>query len=181
MEEFQPDSLEGLARRLARLELQNTRLREFVIPAFWNALDRLDARTADETVVACLACGLSGPPSSYAMRVDHCMFGGGRLERLECPDCGCVFGPMKYLQTPSEIVSADYSLLYSFYSEGDSTEEELRAFELLDPKPVGDASDWRIGLEPQIRRVCRQRGPADGPNHVAVAGGRAASALRAAR
>lgn len=151
-------TLEDLERRLARLEAQNERLREFVIPAFWNALDRLDTRTVDETPVACLACGLSGPPSSYAMRVDHCMFGGGRLERLECPDCGCVFGPMKYLQTPSEIVSADYSLLYSFYSEGDSTEEELRAFELLDPKPGGLYLNWGSGAWSRSVEILRERG-----------------------
>ena len=158
MEEDQATNLKDLERRLARLELQNRRLREFLVPAFWNALDRLEARTADQTPVTCLACGRAGPPSDYGVRVDQCMFGGGRLERLECPVCGCVFGPMKYLNTPAEIVSADYSLLYSFYSEGDSTEEELRAFESLHPKPGGLYLNWGSGAWSRSVEILRDRG-----------------------
>ena len=65
---------------------------------------------------------------------------------------------MKYLRTPPEIVSADYGLLYSFYSEGDSTEEELRAFELLDPKPGGLYLNWGSGAWSRSVEILRERG-----------------------
>ena len=104
----------ALEDRLARLENQHEKLRDFVIPAFWNALDRLEERAPNDDPVSCLACGHGNQKSAFATRIDDCMFGGGRLERLECPKCGCVFGPLKYLQSPDALVSADYSLLYSY-------------------------------------------------------------------
>jgi hypothetical protein len=86
------------------------------------------------------------------------VFGGGRLERLECRHCGCVFGPLKYLQTPDPIVAADYRLLYEHYSEGDSTEAELRAFELLDPQPGGLYLNWGSGAWSKSVEILRARG-----------------------
>ncbi len=147
-----------LERRLARLEAQTTNLREFLIPAYWSALDRLDERTVDARSIACLACGHEADPQTLHSRVDECMFGGGRLERFECPECNCVFGPMKYLRAPPELISADYSLLYSFYSEGDSTEEELRAFDLLKPRRDGVYLNWGSGAWSRSVETLRAQG-----------------------
>jgi SAM-dependent methyltransferase len=52
---------------------------------------------------------------------------------------------MKYLDLPEPIVEADYRLLYQSYTEGDSTEQELRAFHALDPKPGGLYLNWGSG------------------------------------
>jgi len=82
----------------------------------------------------------------------------GRLERLECPECGCVFGPLKYLRTPEALVSADYALLYSFYSEGDSTEEELRAFDLLKPTRDRLYLNWGSGAWSRSVEILRAQG-----------------------
>ncbi|OYU70466.1 MAG: methyltransferase [Alphaproteobacteria bacterium PA2] len=149
---------DDLEIRLEKLEGQHQRLRDFIVPAYWNALDRLEAAVPDDGLASCLACGHAGQTGAFAGRVDECVFGGGRLERLECPECGCVFGPLKYLRTPDALVSADYALLYSFYSEGDSTEEELRAFDLLKPSRDRLYLNWGSGAWSRSVEILRAQG-----------------------
>ena len=128
--------------RLARLEARVEALAGLLQPAYWSLLDSLYARLGPQTPPRCLACDGAGP---FGSRIDQCVFGGGLLERYECRDCGCVFGPLKYLELPEAVVEADYRLLYQSYSEGDSTEAELRAFHALDPKPGGLYLNWGSG------------------------------------
>ncbi len=139
------DRLSAVEARLARLEAHERALREWAVPAVWDALDRLDARTPPPATASCLACAHTGSVADFAERADACVFGGGRLVRLECPRCGCVFGPTKYLQTPPALVAADYRLLYAHYSEGDSTEAEVRAFHALEPVRGGLYLNWGSG------------------------------------
>ncbi|MCC7266012.1 MAG: methyltransferase [Caulobacteraceae bacterium] len=139
------DQKPDLEARLAKLERDQALLRGFVLPAYWSLVDRLYARTPLPETAACLACGFSQKLARFARRHDACVFGGAALERLACPKCGCVFGPLKYLQTPPEVVEADYRLLYAHYSEGDSTEQEIRAFHALQPKPGGLYLNWGSG------------------------------------
>ena len=141
----EPDRLAGLEARIARLEARETALREWAVPAVWDALDRLYDRTAEPTRLECLACAHEDEHTAFATHQDACVFGGGRLLRHECPACGCIFGPAKYLQTPAPLVAADYRLLYAHYSEGDSTDAEVRAFHALDPKPGGLYLNWGSG------------------------------------
>lgn len=139
------DPLAALERRVARLEAREQALREWAVPAVWDALDRLDARAPSRADPVCLACAHTGPAADFAVHLDTCVFGGGRLERRECPACSCIFGPVKYLETPQPLVAADYRLLYAHYSEGDSTEAEVRAFHALEPKPGGLYLNWGSG------------------------------------
>ena len=139
------DRLAALEKRLAAVEHQHEVLKGFVVPALWDALDRFYDRLGPAGEPRCLACDQARPNDQFAKRHDACVFGGGKLERLECPNCGCVFGPMKYLQTPLPVVEADYRMLYASYSEGDSTENELRAFEALKPRKDGLYLNWGSG------------------------------------
>jgi len=136
---------DDLEARLATLERHHETLRGFIVPAYWSLVDRLYARTPAPDKARCLACGFEQKVARFAKRHDACVFGGGALERLECPRCGCVFGPLKYLQTPPEVVDLDYRLLYAHYSEGDSTEQEIRAFHAMGPKPGGVYLNWGSG------------------------------------
>ncbi len=138
------DGLAALEARVARLEAREQALRAWAVPAVWDALDRVYAHAAPGRP-RCLACGHEGPADGFALHVDRCTFGGGRLERRECPRCGCIFGPAKYLDTPDALVAADYRLLYAHYSEGDSTEEEVRAFHALRPERGGVYLNWGSG------------------------------------
>ena len=145
MSEAAADRLAELEARIGRLEAREQALREWAVPAVWDALDRLDARTPAPERLTCLACAHDGPAEVFLPREDACVFGGGRLVRHECPACGCIFGPLKYLDTPQPLVAADYRLLYAHYSEGDSTEAEVRAFHALDPRPGGLYLNWGSG------------------------------------
>jgi len=63
--------------RLEKLEGQHQRLRDFIVPAYWNALDRLAAAVPDDGLASCLACGHTGHTRAFSGRVDECVFGGG--------------------------------------------------------------------------------------------------------
>jgi SAM-dependent methyltransferase len=152
------EAYRSLEARLATLETREQRLREFIVPAFWDALDRLYARTEIPENVACPACATLAAVSTFRVRTDKCIFGGGKLERLECANCGCVFGPLKYLQTPDDVIAADYRLLYSYYTEADSTDDEIRAFELLGPRPDGLYLNWGSGAWSRSVEALRERG-----------------------
>jgi SAM-dependent methyltransferase len=152
------DPLAALSARVAMLERNERHLRDFVVPALWDVLDRLYARTPVSDTVECLACGRPWAVRDLKTRVDQCLFGGGRLERFECAACGCVFGPLKYLQTPAEVIQADYRLLYAHYQEGDSTEAEIRAFELLEPEPGKLYLNWGSGGWSRSVEILRARG-----------------------
>jgi hypothetical protein len=135
----------SLEERLARLEAREQALREFIVPAYWNLADHVASQTKPAEDPRCLACARRAPRTQYKVRTDTCVFGGGRLERLECANCGCVFGPLRYLDLPPSLIAADYRLLYENYQEGDSTEAELRAFEMLEPRRDGLYLNWGSG------------------------------------
>ena len=105
----------------------------YSVEAFWTALDRAYEFTLNHRELVCIVCGRTGSRSDFAILTDHCMFGGGVLERYKCPNCDAVFGPQKYLDLSEEFVNRDYALLYARYAEANSTESEIRTFRSLEP------------------------------------------------
>lgn len=111
----------------------------------WAALDRAYDELLPGRTVTCIVCAHADKPDGFEIHRDECIFGGGRLERYGCPSCGCLFGPQKYLDLPEAAVDADYRFLYSYYSESDSSETEIRTFQRLDPRQDGLYLDWGCG------------------------------------
>ncbi|HXG99516.1 MAG TPA: class I SAM-dependent methyltransferase [Sphingomicrobium sp.] len=134
-----------LEERLAKLEQRQALADDFATAAFWTALDASYAITLPDRLIRCIVCDREACRGSWEILSDECMFGGGRLERYRCPDCDCVFGPMKFLDLSEAFVRLDYRMLYSRYSEGDSTESERRTFQALDPAPGKAYLDWGCG------------------------------------
>jgi SAM-dependent methyltransferase len=132
--------------RLARLELRVAQLEVFSVEAFWTALDRAYDATLQGRELSCLVCGRTGLRSDFVVLTDRCMFGGGKLERYQCPNCDAIFGPQKYLDLSEEFVSRDYALLYAHYDEINSTETEIRTFRSLDPNRGGLYLNWGCGF-----------------------------------
>ena len=132
--------------RLSRLEEQVARLETYSVEAFWTALDRAYEFTLNHRELVCIVCGRTGLRSDFAIVTDHCMFGGGVLERYKCPDCDAVFGPQKYLDLSEEFVNRDYALLYARYAEANSTENEIRTFRSLEPTPGKIYLNWGCGI-----------------------------------
>jgi hypothetical protein len=103
----------------------------------WDAINLLDECILKHHRPTCLICGRRGKRLHFEILEAECVFQGGRLERYKCPDCGCVFGPRKVLELHSAVLAQDYKDLYSIYSEADSTESEIRAFRLMEPRKGG--------------------------------------------
>lgn len=139
------DDITSIQVRLARLEERQRFLKDVVVRAFWTTMDKLDETTLPHRRMICPICDRSEVREALEMRVDRCRFGGGRLERYLCPGCGCIYGPAKCLDLDADLIDADYSLLYSDYDEGDSTESEIRAFRSLSPRAGGLYLNWGCG------------------------------------
>jgi hypothetical protein len=131
--------------RLTKLEGQHRLLRDMIVPAFWQALDRLDEETLVTRSMTCPICARTEPHSDLEILTSQCRFGGGRLIRYLCPGCGCIYGPAKFLDLGQNLIEADYALLYSDYDEGDSTVNETRTFRSLDPQQNRLYLNWGCG------------------------------------
>lgn len=139
---LESDALKG---RIERLEAQVEMTERYFTEAFWNTLDVAYEAVLAHRPLTCVVCGHTAGRDGFAIHEDRCYFGGGRLERYACPECDCIFGPQKYLDVDEAFVGRDYQVLYSRYSEGDSTENELRAFRSLKPHSGGRYLDWGAG------------------------------------
>lgn len=111
----------------------------------WSVIDATYAPILANAEIACIVCGHSDRRKGYAQHHDTCVFGGGALERYECPACGCIFGTKKYLDLSEAAVDADYRFLYSYYSEANSTPNEVRTFQSMAPRKGGVYLDWGCG------------------------------------
>lgn len=132
-------------QRLDRLEKQSALAEAHFMEGFWKALDMAYDASLPHRQLTCLVCGHSDSRLGYKILEDRCYFGGGRLERYECPKCDCIFGPQKYLDLDENFVSRDYKILYSRYSEGDCTDSEINTFHSLSPSVDGLYVDWGCG------------------------------------
>lgn len=112
----------------------------------WQMRDMLEAEHGDENrELHCGICGYHAPLSSFETREADCIFAGGHLKRFVCPKCGCIFGPTKFSdQTESEF-DDDYTVHYAGFHEGDSTDKELYAFQMLNPSKTGIYLDYGCG------------------------------------
>ena len=142
---------------MAWLERQALLVETHFTEAFWKALDVAYEAILPHRPIRCIVCDHTDARSGFEILVDQCVFQGGRLERYRCPRCECIFGPMKYLDLDEAFVSRDYKVLYARYSEGDSTESEIRTFRSLQPKPGATYLDWGSG-GPWSRTVAQLRG-----------------------
>lgn len=136
---------DDLLSRIERLESQQALAETYSLQAFWQAIDHAYDANLPTREIRCIVCDHGDKPAGFETLVDRCQFGGGRLERYRCPDCGCVFGPQKYLDLEESFVDLDYRLLYSRYSESDSSANEIRTFHALTPKPEELFLDWGCG------------------------------------
>jgi SAM-dependent methyltransferase len=148
----------SLAERIERLEARHELLRKVMMRSFWQTMDRLDDITLPGRRMTCPICDRAEAREHLELRVEQCMFGGGRLERYKCPGCGCIYGPAKFLDLSPEMVGADYELLYDGYAEGNSTEAEVRAFRSLEPRNAGPYLNWGCGRWSQSITALRAEG-----------------------
>jgi SAM-dependent methyltransferase len=136
---------DDLNKRLERIEKQILLNEAYSVKAFWQALDRAYQASLPTRDLRCIVCDYTDKRNGFEVRTDRCQFGGGELERYRCPQCECVFGAQKYLDLDEAFVDLDYQLLYTRYSESDSTPNETRTFRSLRPERDGLYLDWGCG------------------------------------
>jgi hypothetical protein len=154
----EPDAETDVLARLQILETQVALLRDYTVDGLWLSLDRCYEALLPGRELTCIVCDHSDGRSGFGILTDRCIFGGGSLERYQCPKCDCIFGPMKYLDLDERFVAADYVLLYSHYSERCSTVEETRTFDSLSPQKGKVYLNWGCGRWSDTIPTLRQAG-----------------------
>jgi len=144
--------------RLERLEAQVKLVEAYSVQAFWQAIDHVYDLMLPKMELHCIICDHRDGRSGFAVHVSQCQFGGGLLERYQCPKCDAIFGPQKYLDLRDSFVTADYDLLYSRYSESDSTTNEIRTFLSTSPQSGGLYLNWGCGAWSETIPELRKQG-----------------------
>ena len=112
----------------------------------WDVIDYFERMLPKHSNSAtCPFCGYIGCDHEFNVFESHCIFGGGRLTRFQCPECDVIFGPNKMLTMTESELTQDYESHYKVYQEGDSTEQEIRAFHLLQPVKNGVYLNYGAG------------------------------------
>lgn len=126
----------------------------------WGLIDHLsNVYSSDyEERRKCPLCGMEEEHSKFSELVSHCIFGGGRLVRHACCHCGVVFGPDKMFRMSPEELSQEYELHYEVHQEGDSTDQELKAFYALKPSKDGIYLNYGAGSWSRSIEILRNEG-----------------------
>ena len=125
----------------------------------WQLRDHLAEKTdLSGRMIRCGICGYEAKEGTFKTVETDCIFAGGHLKRYECPECGCIFGPLKFRdQTESEF-SDDYTVHYAGFFETDCTWKERWAFELLHPRKDGVYLDYGCGKWSHTIQELREEG-----------------------
>lgn len=157
LEEVAPNTSiqDAIADRISMLEQETVRGR---IASQWRVIDHVESLLPLPSSLTCELCGVSHPASAYKVMESHCVFGGGRLIRHQCPDCDAVFGPSKMLGLSTAELSQEYAVHYSVYQEGDSTDLEIRTFHALNPSKEGVYLNFGAGGWSKSVQILREQG-----------------------
>lgn len=113
----------------------------------WSLVDFMSERNFSdgEQLRRCPLCGHESLDKNFRKMRAHCAFGGGDLLRHVCPVCAVIFGPDKMFRLTDAELSQEYEWHYKVYEEGDSTEQEVRAFHALHPSKTGVYLNYGAG------------------------------------
>lgn len=141
--------------------LQNLRkeLLRRQVAAKWEVVDFLmRSMPYEEKKRQCPLCGYQDVNNGFTKVETQCKFGGGQLLRHQCPNCDVIFGADKMFQLSGAELSQDYEWHYGIYEEGDSTEQELRAFHSLHPSREGTYLNYGAGAWSRSVQILRGQG-----------------------
>ena len=111
----------------------------------WDQIQRLEALHAKPQSISCKLCGFEAQTLAFTEFRAYCMFGGGEIIRHQCPACDVIFGSEIMMRLSPEALSEEYEWHYLAFDEGDSTEDEIRAFRGLRPESRGRYLNWGAG------------------------------------
>lgn len=160
------DQMEQGEQRISILIRQQDKMRNNmgalarqIMLAKWKIIDHLREETEHpDDLLTCKICGESHKRKEYETKETECIFNGGHLVRYVCPGCGAIFGPSKFEDQGQAGIDEDYRVHYLGFSEGDSTEKEIRAFYMLNPKKNKVYLNYGCGNWSQSLRKLREEG-----------------------
>lgn len=130
-------SAESIRSRIIRNQIAyKWRLVDFI-----NRLKSYDSSGLRE----CPLCEYQTHDYQFKKLTTRSAFGGGQLLRHVCPGCDVIFGPDKMFKLTEIELLQEYEKHYSVYQEGDSTDQELRAFYALKPVRGGVYLNYGAG------------------------------------
>jgi hypothetical protein len=140
------------------LEAMEHDLLRHQISTKWELMHRIDRLREPERQLTCALCGHTEPTEAFAVFKSACIFEGGEITRHQCPKCDVIFGSSLVLSLSAEELTREYEWHYRVFSEGDSTEQELRAFYALNPERDKKYVNWGSGAWSRSIEVLRADG-----------------------
>ena len=137
---------------------QEKELLRHQIAVKWDLIHRIEALKDAPAVLTCALCQHSGPAPSFTLFESQCIFEGGAIVRHQCPECDVIFGSAPMLALSAEELTQEYEWHYRVFTEGDSTEQELRAFHALGPDRDKKYVNWGSGAWSNTIDVLRAEG-----------------------
>ena len=124
----------------------------------WDLIHRIEALKDAPATITCALCQHAGPAPSFKLFESQCIFEGGAIVRHQCPECDVIFGSAPMLALSADELSQEYEWHYRVFTEGDSTEQELRAFHALNPDRDKKYVNWGSGAWSNTIEVLRAQG-----------------------
>ena len=90
-------AIDFLSAQQDRVLASQVELLQGQIPNASRIIDTLDRSSVPPSTLECPLCSGRRARSDFAPFESQCIFGGGRLGRVQCPDCDVIFGPDKML------------------------------------------------------------------------------------
>lgn len=140
------------------LALDTSSLLLHQIASHWRLVDQVRSTQPASHTLSCALCAHTDITAAFKPFESQCRFGGGRLLRHQCPVCDVIFGPAKMLDLNPQELAEEYDWHYRIFTEGDSTEQEVRAFFALDPEPGGHYLNYGAGAWSRSVEQLRQQG-----------------------
>ena len=128
------------------------------IGARWDMIHRLNALKTPSSELSCALCGYTSDRVEFNERVAECIFEGGTIPRYQCPKCDVIFGSELMLDLSPEALAREYEWHYQVFTEGDSTEHEIRAFRGLNPERGKTYINWGSGAWSSSTELLRAEG-----------------------
>lgn len=147
--------------RFEHLEDIRRELLRHQIHAKWSLADMFDRNSGPNLIGnrrSCPLCGHESLASEFSAHITQCSFGGGILVRHQCPACDVIFGADKIFRLSESELSEEYEWHYRAYSEGDSTQHEIRAFLSLNPSKDGIYLNYGAGAWSRSVQILRAQG-----------------------
>jgi DNA-directed RNA polymerase subunit RPC12/RpoP len=108
----------------------------------------------NEQNIECPICG----SKNFSPINSFCIFMKKEIYRYKCADCDLIFGPIEYINFSKDQLIEKYKELYKTYSEGDTTQYEVKTFLSMNPKKDGLYLNYGSGIWSKSKKIITDMG-----------------------